>query len=312
MKIVPAITLADIQKMTIKINAKVVLDGTGGELHDFLILKEIDLPTNITNIGIAIGHETNWKQYKYDAESKIAFYQKNLTLVESVIRGIGQDLKVDLSPDLRDIGLWGYNLDHEAELVYPTTDQEWIRLWNAVYLKYSSYGVGLAPIEKYVVSQGWVMATINTNMGLAETAKDDSIDMYNESYIEERAMTTAMVTPDADNTLIIDKLKVLHPNDFRDLGLYGIQTSNAAPKEHDQTSSILPSGHKTLASIVLPSVMKNLNNWDLQVFKGKDMTGSSRTLLANGTLPMGDGDSYSTVFNPDTTRLAKVGVEVWR
>jgi hypothetical protein len=312
MKIVPAETLADILKMTTKAEAKIALDGVGGELHDFIILKEIDLPTNITNIGLAIGHETNWKHYKMEAEAKIAFYQKTLTFGEEVLRGIGQDLKVDLAPDYRDMGLWSYNIDHESEIVYPTENQEWIRLWNAVYLKYSSYGVGLAPIEKYVVSQGWVMDTINTNMGLAETAKDDSIDLYNLSYIEERAMTSAMVTPDADNTMIIDKLKVLHANDLRDLAYYGIQTSNAATKEHDQTSSILPSGSKVISNIVLPSILSNPNAWALNVFQGKTMTGTVRVLPANGQIPMGKGDSEITVANPDTMRVAKLKSVIWK
>lgn len=312
MQIVEEKYLADRRKREIKIRDKVLADGVGGELHAFIPSKSIDLDDNITAIELAITKEILWKNNVLFAENKNEFYHSKMEFVKTVIRGIGSDLKVDINSGITGMGLWGFTTEGSDEIDYPTEERQWLDLWNAIYEKYDSYPPGTAPIEHYIVSQHWVMTTINDEMILAEGAHDDAIEFYLQSYIAKEAMEAAMVEPDRCDGLIIEKLKVLHPNDMRSLGLYLIKTSNAKTSKHIQVSKIDPVSGKVISNLVKPGVLESLVGWDLHVFQGKTTTGTYRTLTALGKLPIGDGQTESTIFNPNETEVAKVKSEIWR
>ncbi len=304
-------TLADRLKRELAIQTKVTTDGVSGELHAFNILKGINLANNVTLIGNAITAETSWHEFQFLGEEKNEIWQSKLEPVKHIIREIGADLKVDLAPLMTGMGAWGLTTVGE-EIEYPLEDSDWITLWNAIYTKYGTYGAGLAPIEMLLTTKGYVMATINTSMTVGEAAHDAAITAYNNAYIQKEAMEEDMIEPNRCDTLIIEKLKVLHSTDMRSFGKYGIKTTNAKTAKHQQDSTINPVTGKAFKHLVNPSILKSNVNWELHVFIGDNMDGDYIILPANGEINMGDGCSAIIIYNPHATLVAKVTMTVWQ
>ncbi len=305
-------TLPEFLTMVLAMQTKITADGTGGEVHNFNITKGIVMADIVTDVNAAIVLERSWHSLAGVSQAKNEFWQTQLAVAKHVLREAGQDMKVDVAPAYHTMTDWGYVLIGTEELSYPNEDADWVLRWNAFVTKYNTYSAGTAPIEAFLVNRGFVIATINTNMGLGEAARDAALVAIGQSYAKEEGMQENMIIPYDKIGMLIDKLFILHKGRERGLIDYGIFTSNAAPKEHLQKSGVNPLHNKSLTKIVLPGELKSLVGWELHVFTGTATTGAYRTLLPFGTLPMEDGDSTITIYNPHTTEIAYVTAKVWQ
>ncbi|MEI6815281.1 MAG: hypothetical protein WCL14_01625 [Bacteroidota bacterium] len=307
----PPTTLGQVN-LTKDIKLKISTDGPTGELHDFIIAKEINLANNVINGDLAIIQDHLQQTKSLLSQRLIAQRNTKMTRIRTLSRGIAADLKVLYRPEFEEMTAWGFTIINTSEVDFPITFEDWGILVGNIAEMYDTFEPGGAPIEGYLIKQEITMPEILELYHQALINDTEAKDAILASQIATETRDSLKEVMNIDNHFIIEKLLVIHKGQERNLGDYKIVTTNMPQTPKLQTSSIIRGGKKTLQGIKIPGTLTSNVNWDMIVHDGKLITGKSRTLKAKGTLPMIQFNSEITIENPNMDDDGEVTVEVWK
>ncbi len=294
------------------IRAKVLADGTSGECYDFIIAQEIDVNADYNSTLDALVHEENNDSKISLKEYNNSCFYKTLDATNTVSRGIAQELKILLSPNFKDGGLFGIDFSSTGAVNFPTKQADQIALFRAINKYYLTFAPDPCIIDPYLVAKGYVMATIALALTDAEDLKDDAFQLNLDAMLETSERNKDMATPEINIHKFANFLQTRHPDDGRWLGLYGFVTSDAPAKEKDQISSVPIGKNKQLQHIVLGSTMVNMTGDPVIVHKGKKKKGIGITIPGHGELLMGKGFANVVVVSTNPLQGGIIRVRVRR
>ena len=298
--------------LTDGIKTKVTADGPGGECAKFVIAQSIDVDANLISAKAALVHEKEHFRLFRLGEKNNAYAHKVFDEINTVSRGIAQELKILKAPNYMDINVYGFSFNAKGANDFPAKEVEFITLFEDINTHYLTFAPGTCEIEPYLVAKEYVMATLATKLAGAVTAKADSVQNFKDAKTETQYRNEDMATPELDIHKFADFMQIRHKDDLRVAGDYTFETSDAPTTEKDQISIIPALNHKQLQHIVIGSVMTNMTGKPVQVFKGTHITGAGETIPGYGELLMSKGYSNAIVACNDPLKDGIVKVRVRR
>ena len=287
-------------------------DGTGGELHQWLIDQGIDLPAQITKLEAALVLENaalNSKKFgKRDNQS----WKLTLVPLQKIMRGIGQDLKVDNKADVTVLGEWGFNITENGRFIYPTTNDGWQTLGENIYTYWHSFSAGTAPNQKYLDSQNIVMGTFDSKMGDSNTFKTNAKQHYRDSKNENQQRDIKKADGIDAYHHIAEKLVVLHPENTLRVSDYGYDTNMAGASKVTQMTSVVPGEVSVVHNAVKDTSIVNENDLDLIINPGAKIPGKPIKFAMNSKMNVDTGMSEFRLSHADLLRTVKIRVTIWK
>jgi len=287
------------------IRDKVLADGAGGECYKFTIAQNIDVAGDYNKTLDSLTHEKNHGTKfrlgeKNNQDAHAIFDEINL-----VSRGIGQELKSLNSPNFKNGNEYGFDFSDKGAIDFPTKLADQITLFENINEFYLTFAAGTCPIEPFLVTKGYVMATLALKLAGAVTKKSTADQNHRDAKTETGLRNQDMSTPEINIHKFANFLQSRHKDDGRALGDYGFETSDAPSLEKAQMSGIPIGEDKHLQHIVKDSMMTNMTGEPINVFKGMKKKGIGITIPGFGELAMDKGYSKCIVTSGN---LLKPGI----
>ncbi len=306
MKTVAPVTRQGTSNLIKALRDKIAADGSTGECYAFNAAQGINLATDYSNSVLAVGHEaTHFIKFRA-GEKNNAQADKVFKFMNTVSRGIAGELKDLNAPLFTDSNDYGFDFNESGKNDFPTKLEDQVTLFQNINAHYLTFATGTCPIERKLVSKGWVMATIASSVAAAVTQKALAAQNHIDAKTETGLANSKMATAEINMHKIIDFLHGRHEDDTRALGDYGIDTSDAPDLERAQLSNVPIGVDKKLQHIVFGGTMTNMTGDPIIVFKGKVKRGLGVTIPGHGELAMTKGYSNAIVTTPSTSRAGMV------
>ena len=137
-------------------------------------------------------------------------------------------VKTLYNPNYKAVGDWGATITNTGRMTYPTTDEEWIKLFTDIKTKNDTYVLpAISPLATFLTSNSISLTTDATNCVLAKKlhGQHETARFNSQLASENRNMTFKPVSSHLRSTVAF--LKKTYPDNLKKLGEYGITVVTA-------------------------------------------------------------------------------------
>ena len=288
---------------------KVDADGSGGVLVAMLAEKGINLTTDAANCVLAVGYDTD---FKFSLKSSQNLRQQGNALMKPIIAnttGAYQYLKTLFDPNFKAVGDYGATISDSGKFTYPVGTVAWMGEFELMKAKYDSFIAPLICPLALFNTQNNISLTINSTNGalaLVKLTTQEEDTKSSELSREKRDIKFAPILKDIRT--IIKFLMKLYPDNVKELGLYGI-TIVLTPKVAKARTIKLAFGQSKLkVKLTIGSIVSNTGTETINIYKGKDMSGTPIPLSTGKKWIAAKGYSYVCFANTSQTNTATFAI----
>lgn len=297
----------DQKQLLAKITAKHTADGVSSPLNPYIDQHSIDLAALITAGTTALTHHTDADTHALAAEKHQTQRDGRFKPVFKRYKEAAQYLKAFYNNNLAPLADWGINVNNESKIVYPTDFLELTLSMRPLYDKHIADG------------EDSHLAPFYNKHGIVATDETAALDA---AIVSHNAMTDALLAAEQAtanrNTIwnpvmdtirgIANFLKKLYTNNPKDITDWGINIDDSPRPPKLRTSTVLLSSQKVSKSLVIGSILTNIGNTPLHIYKGMVVEGDPIVVNAGAELGIAQGMSVLTVVNPSALENGKFTV----
>jgi hypothetical protein len=286
---------------------KYLADLPTSELNPIVEANDYDLSGD-HDIGVScLLNNSNSIAARTIGEQQRQIVRNIMTPQEKNIKGVYQIVKKINITNPKVTEDWGGVCTDNGRMIYAGNFMSYYDMGIAIGVKYGSYGVGLAPIEPYLVKNHITMVTFLEQLALAKTAWDLYVTkiQYAEEQMRLRDINWAPVM--ARTLILTSYIMTLYAENSKGAAAYGITVVLASPHPVNQKSKVSPMENKTLKGLVKDSFLYNNNPFAITLICGRKSDGKLISMAANSKVVIGKGMSVLQVFNTDTSNVAEIG-----
>ena len=285
--------------------------GSKSPLTVFAKQQKMDLAKLEAAIELAAAQDNNSKALKRESENETQLRDNELSVPWANLLGEVQYLKNFFAGNERELGDWGITVDGaHNRIVYPAGTAAQVKLIQTFLAKHNSYDPGESPLQWYIDEHEIDVAADLKAAGDALTDEGDRNRLTGDSELATQTRDTIWAPVVTAIHLIGAFLMGLYKEDSRKMAAWGFAVVEDAAGEREQHSKVNPLETKNQKSVVIPSVLTNVGEVDLQVIQGKGENSKVYPLKPGEQLGMVRGFSKVTVINPSTLVVGKVQVIV--
>ena len=289
------------------IKKKVDNDAANGELVAFLVDHGIDLVADTVLVTAAGVEYTSFLAFKKQSEKLCAQRDKLLNPVVKSVTGSVQFLKAYYQPDYKSLGDWDVVVTDGGKVTIATDPELFLTFLIAFKAENDTYtGLNISPLAQYLTKNKIDLAQCVTDTTAAVVIDDNFKIAKSNSEDAHQVMETKSALPFANLTLITNFLMKLYAGDEKGLSDYGIKVINAPKADKVKNIKLALGQSKLKVKTRIGSMFFNTGTVDLNIYKGKTISGDFIVLAAGAKLLVPKGYSKFSVYNPSTTTTGKL------
>ncbi|MEI6815427.1 MAG: hypothetical protein WCL14_02360 [Bacteroidota bacterium] len=285
---------------------------TTSELNPFMEANSIVMTTIKDKALAAAAKKIIAEDKKISAERHTEVCNHDAAPIIHDMKEINQTLKHFYPNDFGTVREWGGDISIHGLFTYPSDFMGNYNMFKAMNTKYLTYTITPAPIEPFLLKNGWIMADMMEIMDAAKVNYDLQQSDYTDSYLATEQCETLWAASRANMYLIRNYIITLNINSPRGASRYGIIVHQAAPHEVNQLSSASPMEETLIKDLVKDSYVENLNAWTVDIKLGLSDHPKIITIEKNGKVVVGEGMSVIKLVGSNPMEVSKVLVTVKR
>ena len=279
--------------------------ATPAVLRGVLSEKGIVLATDRTKLEGALVHEKSQGLLSRQSHNASELRNTLFDPVFSATRGIAQYLKSIYKPNYQSLGAWGLPVLSSGKINYPPNVMDRMKIFNDLHEYYVSLPSEENKLTVYVTTNEINMAALK---GKADRAAEQN------ALFERTAAEAEAETEERDKLLnpvlghlqdIGDNLMKLYAGSPRKVGLWGFHVDESTAKPKDRTTTLKLGEKITLKGVQIGSVLTNIGETELHIYKGSTTTGDPIILHPGEKVGIAKGFSTITVSNPNLLKSGK-------
>ncbi len=285
---------------------KVDSDGAEGVLVAMLAEKKINLSTDSDNCVLAVAYDTNFKSLLKSSQN---LHQQGKELMKPIIEnttGSLQYLKTLFDPNFKAVGDYGATISDTGKFTYPVGTVAWMDLFASMKTKNDSFVLPLVSPLVLFNTENKISFTLNaTNGALALVKQTDCEEDTKSSELARQKRDTKFAPVLKDIRAIIQFLMKLYPDNVKQLGLYGITIVLTPKVAKAKTINLIFGQSKLKVKLTVGSIISNTGTEAINIYKGKDMSGTPTSLAAGKKWIVTKGFSTASFGNNSLTNDAE-------
>jgi hypothetical protein len=290
------------------IKAKHVADGLTSVIKTFLTQHTIDLVADETAGTSATTHETARALLSRQSENYRELRDTKFKPVMQHLRKCAQNLKSFYSPNVHELGNWGFTIDGSGRIVYPSDFIGQFNLFKTFKAKSDTLAGSANPLTNFYTQQSINLSNDDTAADAAHTYNTQFISATENAENETELRDNLWSAPNEHIHMISDYLKKSFPDNAKKLGEWGITVDDSPRAPKERISNINPASTVKITGITIGGTLTNIGGTDLHLYKGKSTEGTPIIVHPNEMIGMVKGYSTITVVDPSTTEPGKLKV----
>lgn len=284
------------------IKKKVDDDAAGGELVTFLDDHAIDLAADKLLVDAAALKYTSFLTFKKQSEKLCAQRDKLLDPIIKTITETVQVLKGYYQPEYKNMGDWDVVVTDGGKVTIASDPALFLTFLIAFKAQNDTYtGLNISPLALYLSKNDIDLAQCVTDTTAAVVFHNDYKTAKTNSEDAHQVMVTKSALPFANLTVITTFLMKLYGGNEKGLAVYGLKTVTAAKVDKVKNMKLALGQSKLNSKTKIGNMFFNNGTVDLQIYKGKTITGDFIILAAGAKLLVPKGYSAFSVYNPSAT-----------
>ena len=285
--------------------------GSKSPLTVFAKQQKMDLAKLEAAIELAAAQDNNSKALKRESENETQLRDNELSVPWANLLGEVQYLKNFFAGNERELGDWGITVDGaHNRIVYPAGTAAQVKLIQTFLAKHNSYDPGESPLQWYIDEHEIDVAADLKAAGDALTDEGDRNRLTGDSELATQTRDAIWAPVVTAIHLIGAFLMGLYKDDSRKMAAWGFDVVEDAAGEREQHSKVNPLETKNQKSVIIPSVLTNVGEVDLQVWRGAKKEGEPMVVKPGGVLGMTKGYSVITIYNPSSLVVGEYMVTI--
>ena len=305
-RIIFPVRFLDKVKLISDISAKHTADGVGSVLTSCFTQNDIAIADDLAASGNATTQHLTMQANGRSAEKLFKERDRLFNPVFTDHRGCVQFLKRLFAKNPALLGDWGVTVNGN-KIVYPVDVQEKILAVLTFIAKHNDYPPGDSPLQVYLdlpANADVDLAQNSADASTANTNHTDAINLNNSKETARAQRDLLMETPIANYTIIGNYLVNLFRANPNTAGDWGFTIDSSPQGSKVRTGFVNISGTKTIASLVANSVLINNSDFNIEIYKGKTVSGPAVVLQPGKKFPITAGYGTLTIKNPSTEEKA--------
>ena len=247
-----------------------------------------------------------------NAHNEIQLRNNNLDIPFNHMKGGFQFLKTGNPTNYSQLTFWGGVISVNGKLSYPSKPSDKITMYGKYSDKDATYPGDTSPIRPYNTQNNIIMLQDNNMMADANTHNNNAENSFNTSEENTQLRNTEWSPVVVNLVKIYNYSKAFYKNNSRALGIEGFVVVETAPTHKNQKSTALQGDHVGVHGAIIGSILTNLENFDVWIIPGTDITKPPVILKANTSMAVVKGMSQFIFKNPNTLAIAKIMTTVRR
>ncbi len=281
-------------------------DGENSVLLPFLELHKIDVIKLAEDIIAAIEYNDLFLFSKNLSEKELKSRNLLIKPIVKRMRSMIQYLKKLNAPNYKELGDWGIEITKRGKVIFPTDVSSQIDLFFLMKTKNDDYPKGTSPLEQYVVFHAIDF--------IIDAASLDEAVIWDKNFVQDK-LDSENMRQDRDLiwNLTMKKvkaigsfLKKLFYSNERMLGDWGYTVVKKRVVAKIRSSNVYWGKPLLNRKEKLGNTLKNMGNVNLNIFRGKVVSGIPFLLKVGKTFFITKGYTHVCIVSTSPSSMGKI------
>ncbi|MFI5218923.1 MAG: hypothetical protein ACHQNT_05485 [Bacteroidia bacterium] len=284
--------------------AKHTADGAGSILTPYLTENGINLVSDETRVTDAKTANTDFETFARDAEKLFKERNRLFAPVMKQHRKCVQFLKSLFKNNIGKLGDWGVTVNGK-KIVYPVKVEDQIAAVVTFIDKHLSFPAGTSPLEGFLTGNPEINLTTNKANTLTAKTNHGDATQLNIDKETKRVERDALMEPITGHLTGIGAYIVDYfPANPNKAGDWGYTVDNSPQGTKVRVGFVNIGSAKVLNNLAIEGVLINNSEFDIEIFKGKVVSGTPVILQPGKPFLVVKGYGTATVRNPNGEKKA--------